>query len=56
MLVNGFVNVVISTLERRFNIKSAQSGLIAGSYDIGALIFAIPITYIGGRVGASKPR
>ena len=25
----------LSTLERRFNLKSVQSGLIAGSYDIG---------------------
>ena len=56
MLVNGFVNVAISTLERRFNMKSSQSGLIAGIYDIGSLVATIPITYFGGLVGASKPR
>ena len=56
MVVNGFVNVVISTLERRFGLTSAQTGLIAGSYDIGSLLSVIPITYFGGRLGSSKPR
>jgi len=56
MVVNGFVNVVISSLERRFGLTSAQTGLIAGSYDIGSLLSVIPITYFGGRLGSSKPR
>ena len=56
ILVNGCVNVVISTLERRFDLKSVTSGLIAGSYDIGSLLAVIPISYLGGLVGSSKPR
>jgi organic anion transporter 4A len=56
MVVNGFVNVVISTLERRFGLLSTQTGIIAGSYDIGSMISVIPITYFGARVGSSKPR
>ena len=56
MLVNGFVNVVITTLERRFDLTSAESGFIASSYDIGSLLAVIPISYFGGLVGASKPR
>ena len=56
MVINGFVNVVISTLERRFDLQSAQTGLIAGSYDIGSMLAVIPISYFGGRLGASKPR
>ena len=56
MLVNGFVNVVITTLERRFDLTSAESGLIASSYDIGSILAVIPISYFGGLVGASKPR
>ena len=50
-----FTNVVISSLERRFGLHSTQSGLIAGSYDIGSLLAVIPVTYLGGREGASKP-
>jgi len=56
MVVNGFVNVVITTIERRFGLRSSQSGLIAGGYDIASFACLIPVTYLGGRVGASKPR
>ena len=55
-IVNGFVSLVVSTLEKRFNINSAQSGNIGGSYDIGFMLAIIPMTYFGGKRGASKPR
>ena len=51
-----FTNVVISTIEKRFGWDSTQSGIIAGSYDMGSLLSVIPVTYFGGRKGASKPR
>ena len=51
-----FTNVVISTIEKRFGWDSTQSGIIAGSYDIGSFLSVIPVTYFGGRVGASKPK
>ena len=54
--MNGFVSLVVSTLEKRFNINSAQSGNIGGSYDIGFMLAIIPMTYFGGKKGASKPR
>jgi organic anion transporter 4A len=50
-----FTNVVISSIERRFGLHSTQSGIIAGSYDFGSLLAVIPVTYFGGRPGASKP-
>jgi organic anion transporter 4A len=56
MVVNGFVNVVISTLEKRFGLQSTQTGVIAGCYDIGSMLSVIPIAYFGGRLGSSKPR
>ena len=56
MVVNGFVNAVISSIERRFDLTSTMTGVIAGSYDIGSMITVIPITYFGGLVGASKPK
>lgn len=49
MVVNGFVNVVISTIERRFEITSTESGTIASCYDIASVICLIPISYFGGR-------
>ena len=56
LCINGLVNVVITSIERRFGLQSTQSGIIASSYDIGSLIIMVPVSYFGGRVGASKPR
>ncbi|XP_050680474.1 solute carrier organic anion transporter family member 4A1 isoform X2 [Leptidea sinapis] len=56
MVVNGFVNVVITTIERRFGLRSMQTGVIAGGYDMASFACLVPVTYLGGRSGASKPR
>jgi len=54
--INGLVNVVITTVEKRFSLQSTQTGIIASSYDIGSLIVMIPVAYLGGKLGANKPR
>ncbi|XP_014664497.1 PREDICTED: solute carrier organic anion transporter family member 4A1-like [Priapulus caudatus] len=54
MIVNGFVNVVITTVEKRFSLSSAEAGLIASSYDIAAVLLALPVSYLGAH--AHKPR
>lgn len=54
--MNGFINVVITTIERRFGLRSRQTGLVASGYDIASFLCLVPVTYFGGRVGASKPR
>ncbi|XP_041361759.1 solute carrier organic anion transporter family member 4A1-like [Gigantopelta aegis] len=54
IIVNGMVNSVISSLERRFEISSTESGIIASCYDIGFVLFAVPISYFGGH--GIKPR
>ena len=56
MVVNGFINVVITTIEKRFGLTSSQTGLIAGGYDIASFLLLIPVSYLGGRSSASKPR
>ncbi|XP_018017795.1 solute carrier organic anion transporter family member 4A1 [Hyalella azteca] len=56
MVVNGFINVSITTIEKRFNLMSRSTGIIASSYDIASLLVVIPISYLGSRPGASKPR
>ncbi|XP_078038214.1 organic anion transporting polypeptide 26F isoform X4 [Augochlora pura] len=56
IVVNGFVNVVITTIERRFGLRSSQTGLIAGGYDIASFLLLVPVSYLGGRSKASKPR
>ncbi|XP_059174792.1 solute carrier organic anion transporter family member 4A1-like [Physella acuta] len=54
MAVNGFVNTVISTIEKRFEISSTESGLIASCYDIVFVLLVIPVSYFGGH--GHKPR
>ncbi|XP_011505517.1 PREDICTED: solute carrier organic anion transporter family member 4A1 [Ceratosolen solmsi marchali] len=56
MVVNGFINVVITTIEKRFGFRSSQTGLIAGGYDIASFFLLIPVSYLGGRSNSSKPR
>lgn len=56
MIVNGLVNIVITTIERRYGLKSTETGLIAGGYDISSFLCLIPVSYLGGRIAASKPR
>lgn len=47
LIVNGFVNVVITTIEKRYNFRSTESGLIAGGYDIASFLCLIPVSYFG---------
>ncbi|XP_072018416.1 solute carrier organic anion transporter family member 4A1-like [Amphiura filiformis] len=54
MTVNGLVYVVITTLERRFNLPSVQSAFISSAYDFFFMFFVIFVTYFGER--AHKPR
>ncbi|OCT62430.1 solute carrier organic anion transporter family member 4A1 [Xenopus laevis] len=54
MTVNGFLNTVITTIERRFDLRSYHSGLIASSYDIAACLFLTFVSYFGGN--GHKPR
>lgn len=54
MTVNGFVNTVITSVERRFDLHSYQSGLIASSYDIASCLCLTFVGYFGGQ--GHKPR
>ncbi|XP_008593225.1 PREDICTED: solute carrier organic anion transporter family member 4A1-like [Galeopterus variegatus] len=54
MTVNGFINTVITSIERRFDLHSYQSGLIASSYDIAACLCLTFVSYFGGS--GHKPR
>lgn len=54
MTVNGFINTVITSIERRFDLRSYESGLIASSYDIAACVCLTFVSYFGGN--GHKPR
>ncbi|GCB72409.1 solute carrier organic anion transporter family member 4A1 [Scyliorhinus torazame] len=54
MIVNGFINTVITSIERRFDLRSYHSGMIASSYDIAACVCLVFVSYFGGS--GHKPR
>ncbi|XP_058859972.1 solute carrier organic anion transporter family member 4A1-like isoform X1 [Acipenser ruthenus] len=54
MIINGFINTVITSIERRFDLRSYQSGLIASSYDIACCICLSFVSYFGGT--GHKPK
>jgi hypothetical protein len=49
MLSNGLIPVNITTLEKRFNLNSAQSGLFTVFYDIAIVIVLIPVCHWGNK-------
>ncbi|XP_060063073.1 solute carrier organic anion transporter family member 4A1-like [Ylistrum balloti] len=52
--VNGVVNIVLTTLEKRYNLSSSQSALIVSSTDIGAILFVLLVSYFGSK--GHRPR
>ncbi|XP_077548386.1 solute carrier organic anion transporter family member 4A1-like [Haemaphysalis longicornis] len=54
LAVNGYVNVVLPTVERRFQLRSVQLGTIISAYNVGSLLFSTPVAYLGGT--QHKPR
>uniref|UniRef100_A0A8C4RZH6 Solute carrier organic anion transporter family member n=1 Tax=Erpetoichthys calabaricus TaxID=27687 RepID=A0A8C4RZH6_ERPCA len=54
MLVNGLVNISISTIEKRYDLRSSLTGLISSSYDISFCILCLFVSFHGQR--GHKPR
>lgn len=54
MIINGFINTVVTSIERRFDLRSYQAGLIASTYDIAACFCLAFVSYFGGT--GHKPR
>ncbi|XP_035659224.1 solute carrier organic anion transporter family member 5A1-like [Branchiostoma floridae] len=49
ILVSGYINSVVTTIEKRFELQSTSAGLIVSGYEIGSLIAVSFVSYFGGK-------
>ncbi|NXU02882.1 SO4C1 protein, partial [Buphagus erythrorhynchus] len=54
VVVNGLINISISTIEKRYELNSSLTGLISASYDIAFCVLSLFVSYFGER--GHKPR
>lgn len=54
MTVNGLVNTVVTSIERRFQLSSSQTGVVSSAYDMAACVCLAFVSYFGGA--GHKPR
>ncbi|XP_062984838.1 solute carrier organic anion transporter family member 4C1 [Elgaria multicarinata webbii] len=54
IVVNGLINVNISTIEKRFDLNSSLTGVISAGYDISFSVLCLFISFYGER--GHKPR
>ena len=54
ILLTGFLSVTLSTIQRRYELTSTESGLILSVFDMAVIVSVIFISYFGGK--GHKPR
>ena len=47
MTVNGFTNLFLLTLERRFQLSSTEAGFVAASNDIAGIVLTSLVSFYG---------
>ncbi|XP_077516668.1 solute carrier organic anion transporter family member 4A1-like [Amblyomma americanum] len=47
LITNGCVNSNLATLEKRYQLRSVETGLIGSVYSVASLMVLLPVTYYG---------
>lgn len=47
LITNGCVNSNLATLEKRYQLRSVETGLIGSLYSVASLMVLLPVTYFG---------
>ncbi|XP_065284025.1 solute carrier organic anion transporter family member 4A1-like [Dermacentor albipictus] len=47
LITNGCINSNLATLERRYQLRSVETGLIGSLYSVASLMVLLPVTYFG---------
>ena len=50
----GFLSLTLTTIQRRYELNSTQSGLIVSVFDMAVIVSVIFVSYFGGK--GHKPR
>ena len=48
-MLDGFTNGVVTSLERRFQLRSRDIGTLFSMYEITIIVTVLPLSYFGGR-------
>ena len=54
MLVSGYTGSIITTIEKRYNLWSRDTGFVMSSYDIMSMVAVIVISYYGDQYNRAK--
>ena len=54
MVVSGYTKGIVTTIERRYDLWSSETGLILSSYDVTSLVAVIVVSYIGEHYNRAK--
>ena len=49
LMVAGYTNSILTTIERRYNLWSKETGIIVSSYDVTCMIAVILVSYFGDK-------
>ncbi len=49
LMVAGYTNSILTTIEKRYNLWSKETGIIVGSYDVSCMTAVILVSYFGDR-------